>query len=601
MLTALPLRPYQSDGLDALGVGKRELIALPTGGGKTVMFAHLAARHIAANPNERVLVLVHTDELVAQAHQKITDVAPTLRVGIVKAARDDVDAPVIVASVQTLRNARRRERITDVGLLIVDEAHHAPATTYRAIMDHYGCRAVGFTATPERGDGQSLYPVWERVAFSREISWMVRKGWLIPPRGKAVEVPDLDLRSVKVARKDYSEGQLGAALAESLAPQKVAQAYLEHAWTTAGMCTECIEAIDALEADGQGRACPSYCPNDGCSVALGRPYRRGLLFAPTVASAGVFADALNDEGIKAEVVHGGMPLDERRAVLARHRAGVTQVVCNCMILTEGYDDPAVDCIVIARPTRSRPLYIQMAGRGLRVDPARPLEEQDCLLLDVVGAASRVDLRTVADLSERDLTEEQAHSGRTLVDLEDEFDAGLGIEPDAPVYYRGEVTVRDFDPLARKSSKVWIRTKAGSFFVPAGKHGYVFIAEYPSPGLWSVCWAGTYGSTRMTPDADGVPRLDPGGRSVGMTAHRGLPLDQAMVWAEDLAVDMGADTMILANKRAAWRRGQPSEKTVRLAESLGIKVEGKKAGQVSDEIGVVLGSNRIDPLVKGMVR
>lgn len=560
MLTALPLRPYQSDGLDALGVGKRELIALPTGGGKTVMFAHLAARHVAANPTERVLILVHTDELVAQAYQKILDVAPTLRVGIVKAARDDVDAPVIVASVQTLRTARRRERITNVGLLIVDEAHHAPAATYRAIMDHYGCRAVGFTATPERGDGQSLYPVWERVAFSREISWMVRKGWLIPPKGKAVEVPDLDLRNVKVTRKDYSEGQLGEALAESLAPQKVAQAYVEHA---AG--------------------------------------RRGLLFAPTVASAGVFADALNDEGIKAEVVHGGMPLDERRAVLDRHRAGVTQVVCNCMILTEGYDDPAVDCIVIARPTRSRPLYIQMAGRGLRVDPARPLEGQDCLLLDVVGAASRVDLRTVADLSERDLTEEQAHSGRTLVDLEDEFDAGLGVEFDAPVYYRGEVVVRDFDPLARKSSKVWIKTKAGSYFVPAGKTGYVFIAEYPSAGLWSVCWAGTYGNIRMTPDSDGVPRLDPGGRSVGMTAHRGLPLDQAMVWAEDLAVDMGADTMNLANKRAPWRRAQPSEKTVNLAASLGIEVEGKKAGQVSDEISVVLGSNRIDPLVKGMKR
>lgn len=558
MLTALPLRPYQSDGLDALGVGKRELIALPTGGGKTVMFAHLAARHVAANPTERVLILVHTDELVAQAYQKILDVAPTLQAGIVKAKRDDVDAPVIVASVQTLRTARRRERITNVGLLIVDEAHHAPAATYRAIMDHYGCRAVGFTATPERGDGQSLYPVWERVAFSREISWMVRKGWLIPPRGKAVEVPDLDLRAVKVTRKDYSEGQLGEALAESLAPQKVAQAYVEHA---AG--------------------------------------RRGLLFAPTVASAGVFADALNDEGIKAEVVHGGMPLDERRAVLDRHRTGVTQVVCNCMILTEGYDDPAVDCIVIARPTRSRPLYIQMAGRGLRVDPARPLEGQDCLLLDVVGAASRVDLRTVADLSERDLTEEQAHSGRTLVDLEDEFDAGLGVEPDAPIYYRGEVVVRDFDPLAAKSSKVWIKTKGGSYFVPAGKTGYVFIAEYPSAGLWSVCWAGTYGSTRMTPDADGVPRLDSSGRSVGMTAHRALPLDQAMVWAEDLAVDMGADTLNLANKRAAWRRAEPSEKTVRLAGTLGIEVEGRKAGQISDEIGVVLGSNRIDPLVKGM--
>ena len=593
MRQVLKPRPYQEEALAALTGKERELVVLPTGGGKTVVFAHKGARFIQARKGERFIVLVHTDELVAQAYDKLRKIAPHLDIGIVKGSRRDIYADGIVASVQTLRNDKVLKSITCVGLIIVDEAHHALAASYIKIMTHFGCfdgscECVGFTATPMRGDGKSLYPTWQRVAFQRDISWMVRKRYLKPPRGKAVEVPDLNLSNVKATRTDYRDGELGEALAESLAPELVVKAWLEH-------------------AEG----------------------RKTLGFAPTVASAEVYAEAFREAGIHSEIVHGGMPLGTeqnpapgtRRRVLQDHRAGKFPVLWNCMILTEGYDDPEVSCIIVGRPTRSKGLYIQIVGRGLRVDEALPYEGQDCIVLDVVGANGiHGDLRSLADLSERPLKEEDAHSGKTLTDLEDEFDAGEGVEPDAPELYTGSVVVRDFDMLGNASSKVWLKSKGGNYFVPSGKSAYVFIMQYPTPGLWSVAWCTKDSRERRYECGDGeegVPRPTctcgnrcPG-RPVGMTIHRGLPLDQAMVWAEDLAVDMGTD-LNAAKKSAPWRKKPASEPLRRFAKSLGIKLTEvrdpesgivlrveERMGAVSDMVNTVVGSNRIDPIVRAV--
>lgn len=558
-LQALPLRPYQREALDALNFTedvRRLAIVLPTGGGKTVCFAHDAMEYLDQHPDRRVLVLVHTDELVAQAFQKIKDVAPHLNVGIVKAARNETTADVIVASVQSLRDPARRKQIRLVGRVIVDECHHATAKTYMDILTDLGCFggdcvAVGFTATLVRGDGKSLYPVWQDVAYSRDISWMVRRRYLVPPRGLAIRVPDLDLRKVKTTRADYREGELGDALAESLAPSLVAEAYLEHA---------------------KGR--------------------RAILFAPTVAAASVFADAMEEAGVPARVIHGGMALADRQDVLAQHRAGLFNVLCNCMILTEGYDDPAVSCVIVARPTKSRGLYVQMVGRGLRVDSALPYEGQDCLILDVVGASAENDLRSLIDLSERKIDPDKAREGRTLIELEDDLDAGPGVElDDTPLYY-GPVEAKEFNPLGNPSSRAWIVTRDGTYFLVAGKEHYVFLLEHPSAGRWSVVQVGKTGRPHMT-------------------EHRGLPMDQAMVWAEDLALDLGARSLNTAGRAASWRKKVASESMASLARALGLKVEGttdpasglftvtEKAGKLSDRIDKVMGSNRIDPLVRGV--
>jgi superfamily II DNA or RNA helicase len=528
-LKALPLRDYQRQALDAATEAllrlNRVAIVLPTGAGKTVCFAHDCAEWLAKNPGKRVLILVDLDELVWQTYREVQGVAPHLNVGIVKAARNETLADVIVASVQSLRNKARRDAITDVGKVIVDECEGALAATHTAILEHFGCfgggtPAVGYTATLMRGDGKSLFPLWQEVPFQRDVSWMIRKEWLIPPRGLAVEVPDLDLRKVKTNRSDYQDAALGEALAESLAPELVAKAVSEH-------------AMD----------------------------RKVLAFFPTVASCYVFAEAFEAAGIPARVIHGGMGTAERAEILAWHHRG--SVLVNCMLLTKGYNDPEIDAVVFGRPTKSKRLYIQMGGRGLRVDTTRPYAEQDCLFLDVVGSNAIHDLRSVVDLSDRTLSAEDAHSGKTLVDLEDELDAAGGVPLDETTVYRGPVDTREFDPMGRPSTKVWIKTKGGTFFVPAGKDHY----------------------------------------------DRGLPLDQALVWAEDLAYDLGAATLNTTQKSAPWRKKVASEKMVGLARGLGLKVDGyteaglfvvkERAGDLSDRIKQVVGSRRIDPIVKAV--
>lgn len=575
--TILPLRDYQEHAIQALRErwkeeeARRLAIVLPTGGGKTVVFAHLSKLILDAAPEKRVLILVHTDELVRQAAKKVKDIAPHLIVGIVKAKENEVTADVIVASVATLRNKRRMEQVRNVEIVIVDECHHAVANTYMSILEYFGCfkvdgaRAVGFTATLVRGDDKSLGLVWQDVAFERDISWMVRRGYLIPPRGIAVEVPDLDLRNVKSTRKDFRDGELGEALAESLAPEKIVEAWHEH-------------------ASG----------------------RKTILFAPTVASAEVFAEVFNLAGVKAEVIHGAMKQEERDAILDRHRSGATTVVANCMILTEGYDDPEVDCIIMARPTKSRGLYVQCVGRGLRVDPARPYEDQDCLVLDVVGANAVHSLRCIVDLSDKPIDKEKAKSGRKLTELEDEFDAGEGVEGDETPGYTGVTVAKEFDPLGNASAraKVWIKTSGGTYFVPAGKDAYVFIMQWPSAGRWTVGFCSAKpNQTLPFCSKDGVPLAcqheDCKARKfVGTTVHRGIGLEEAMVWAEDLATDLGAASLNTAGKDAPWRKRPASDKMKNYARGIGISLpEGPiKAGEVSDLIGKIEGTRRIDPLV-----
>lgn len=561
------LRDYQEEALEALKRAwkdedaRRVIIVLPTGGGKTVVFSHLSRMIIDASPDKRVLILVDRDALVRQTVDKIGKVAAHLTCGVVKARENETSADVIVASVQTLRNPKRLEQVRNVALLIVDECDLAAAPSYVKILDHYGCftpggvRAVGFTATPYRSDGK-LGTVWQEIVYSKDISWMIRNGHLIPPRGIAVEVPDLNLAGVKSTRKDFREGELGEALADSLAPELIAKAIKEHA------------------AD-----------------------RKTLAFFPTVASAYVFAEAIEAEGISAEVVHGGMSQADQDAVLARHKRG--SVVVNCMILTVGYDDPEVDCIVIGRPTKSKRLYVQIVGRGLRVDPERPYEEQDCLLLDVVGANGIHDLRSMADLSDRKIDPTEARSNKTLTELEDEFDAGEGVAADEGKVYDGPVEYREFDPLGRGRTPVtWKSTKSGTAFLTGGTQVYLFLAEWPAPGQWSVCWCTT--SAFDPPLTDRVldhrwfAMAGQKPRSVGMTVHRGIPKDAAVEVAEELA---GCFDMDLSNRKARWRGKQPSEKLLHKAHALGVAThDGMRAGEVSDLIDTVLGSRRIDPLV-----
>lgn len=579
-MTLLKPRDYQRECIEAIhtkwdaGIW-RPASVLPTGAGKTVVFSHLAEEYLEANPGKRVLILSHTDELVLQAAKKMRDVAPHREVGIVKAERNEVHAHVVSASVQSLRSPARRDKLRNVGLIIVDEAHHAIAPTYLAILRHFGalapeeapadwtptCRAAGFTATLVRGDQGKLRDVWEDVAFRRDIAFMIRRGYLLDVRGKRVEVPDFDLSKVKKSGGDYAEGSLGDALIESLAPEVVAKAYVEHA-------------------------------SD----------RQGLIFTPTVASAYAFADAFNEAGIKTEVVTGALARDERREILQRLADGDTQCVANCMVLTEGFDNPKVSCAVIARPTKSTGLYQQMVGRVLRPDLTLPVAERGhALILDVVGVSRKHDLRSLVDLTDReDITDPD--EDLSLLELEDLIleeeteELGAGVPDDT--YYAGPVDTKDFDPLARDSKRTWGRTPDGIYWMVAGTDHYVFLTESldGDPGTFDVVWCTkTYRPNWRSPQA-------------GMTEHKGLSFEMALSWAEEEAdIRGGLGTKTLSTKSAKWRKDPATSGQIWKARQHGLKVpvdaDGvakMTKGDVSLWIDATVAGGRIDPLVRAVM-
>jgi superfamily II DNA or RNA helicase len=616
----LRLRDYQSGAINALNAKfdedlRRVAVVLPTGGGKTVVFSHLSTGYVTRNPGKRVLILAHTDELVRQAAKKLKDVAPDLSVGIVKGPIRQTKATVVVASVQSLRDPKKRNQIQSVGMVIVDECHHATAKTYVDILRHYGalgeacvpcdgtgvdpagacpeCKgsgelagtgavAAGFTATLMRSDKASLARIWQDVAYKKDISFMIRAGYLLPPRGKRIVVDDLDLAKVKKSGGDFQASDLGEALEASLAPETVAKAYAEHA-------------------------------SD----------RSGVLFAPTVEAAYTFAEELNAVGITTEVVHGALETKERRAILSRLESGETQVVANCMVLTEGFDCPRVSCVVVARPTKSAPLYQQMVGRGLRIDPTRPREGQDCLILDVVGVSANHTLASLVDLSEKQII---VRDGQTLIEAEDELAEKEESFPIIPDFHEGPVVALDFDPLAANSSRVWMKTGGGIYFLSAGTQDgvYVFVIPATKAKCEACGGAGEFdygrcydcGETGWQREDDGsFTPADPGtydvlwctkdahtarnGQRGGVTNHRGLSLELAFAWGEDTAQEMGGESGSLTlNKASSWRKTKPSDKQLAMCRRFGLVVpEGASKGEVSALIDTHFASKRIDPIAR----
>jgi superfamily II DNA or RNA helicase len=364
----LVLRPYQEEALARIAQAehrgiRRQLGVAATGLGKTIIFCALASLR-----GGRTLILAHRDELVAQAVAKVREVWPDVDVGIVKAGSDEVRAHVVVASVQTLARRSRLARllpdsagvfpVEPFDLVVVDEAHHTAAESYRRILDGLdageddGPLLLGVTATPDRGDGKGLDDLFDEITWSYDILWGIRSGFLCDVRGVAIRLDDLDLSDVKVRRGDYEQGAAGQAMEDAHAPTMVLKAWA-------------AEARD----------------------------RQTIVFTPTVALAQACADEFSHAGINAAMVCGATPLDERREILRAYAATEIQVVCNCAVLTEGFDDPRTDCIVVARPTRNRALYTQMIGRGTRRHP----DKADLLVLDVVGASDELSLVTIPSL------------------------------------------------------------------------------------------------------------------------------------------------------------------------------------------------------------
>lgn len=528
----LTLREYQTEALAALDKGwskglVRQAVILPTGSGKTVIFSELSKR--AHAKRMRPLILVHRDELVKQAAEKIHNAMPNASVGRVKAEHNGVDCDVIVASVQTLARERRREQLTNIGMVVVDEAHHALAPTYRRIMEHYGSFSEdgrgtptsGWTATLARGDGNGLGDVWEDVAYEKDILWMIQHGYLVDVRGKAVTVDGLDLGTVARSRGDYQDGDLGDALLSVGAGEVIAKAYHEH-------------------AEG----------------------RQGVLFAPTVASAYAFADDLNAAGIKTETIIGMTDLEERADIYDRFRNGDTQVLANCMVLTEGWDMPQTSCAIVARPTSSASLYIQMVGRVLRPWPGK----QDALVLDVVGVAGKHRLATLKDLNK---SKAEPKEGETLLEASERRLKEQGQRGEVG----GVIHAADIDLFGRSHS-AWLQTRAGVWFIPTREK--LFFLWPRRDGKFDIGRC----SNRTTADGEWLAR--------------DLDLGYAMSWAESAAREIDPS---VSSRDASWRKrwAAPTEPQLRIARQCRIIIGSTDSkSDVSDKLSIHFASRLLDP-------
>lgn len=405
------LRPYQQQARDRIHAEwdaghARTLLVLPTGTGKTIVFASVAADQVRAG--DRVLILAHRGELLEQAADKLQR-STGLVSAVEKAESTCLDSwfRVVVGSVQTLQRTARLERFPQdyFGTIIIDEAHHAITDGYRRILDYFsGAKVLGVTATPDRGDMRNLGEVFDSLAFEYKLTDAIKEGYLCKIMAQTIPL-QLDITSVTMSGGDYAVGDLGTAL----------DPYLEQI------------------AAEMARRCKS---------------RKTVVFLPLIKTSQKFRDLLNTYGFRAAEVNGQS--DDRRQVLADFDAGKYNVLCNSMLLTEGWDCPSVDCVVVLRPTKVRSLYSQMVGRGTRLSPGKT----DLLLLDFLWMTDRHELCRPADLVcedrtvARQMTETLAESGCP----EDIEEAAAQASEDV-VAQREEALAKQLEEQRRKKAKL----------------------------------------------------------------------------------------------------------------------------------------------------
>ena len=396
------LRPYQKEASDNILAewesGKQStMVVMPTGSGKTVLFANIIKRRLPG----RTMVLAHREELIFQAKdkiQKFTGLECEIEMGeLVASSTFWSNQPVVIATVQTLVSGRGRPRMErfnpmEFSTIVIDEFHHATAKTYLKILDWFKLnpriKILGVTATPDRTDEEALGQVCDSVAFNYTLPDAISDGWLVPISCQMVSIAGLDFSSVRTTAGDLN----GADLAEIMEAESVCQ----------GVCSATLQIIGK---------------------------RQTIVFTPSVKHAEMACAIFNrhQDGI-AEWVSGKTEKEARRRIMDNVVQGRTQILCNVGVATEGFDAPGVEVIVMARPTKSRALYAQMAGRATRpqaglVDKFATADERKdaihnskkpgALLIDFVGNSGRHKLISGLDLLGGKYTEEERRVAKEI--------------------------------------------------------------------------------------------------------------------------------------------------------------------------------------------
>lgn len=406
----MELRPYQEEAKQAVfaqweGSVNRTLLVLPTGCGKTIVFAKIAEECVCQG--KRVLILAHRGELLDQAADKIRK-STGLGCAFEKAESSCIGSwfRIVVGSVQTMMREKRLGQFSDdyFDTIIIDEAHHCISDSYQRVLKHFPeAEVLGVTATPDRGDMRDMGEYFESIAYEYTLQKAIKEGYLSPIRALTLPLK-MDLTGVGISAGDFKAGDLGTAL----------DPYLD-------------QIAEEMK---------NYCAD-----------RKTVVFLPLVKTSQKFRDVLCEHGFRAAEVNGES--SDRTEILQAFDRGDYNVLCNSMLLTEGWDCPSVDCVVVLRPTKVRSLYSQMVGRGTRLFPGK----DHLLLLDFLWHTERHELCHPASL----ICENAEVAQKMTENLEKEAGFAIDIE-EAEKAASEDVVAQREEALAKQLAEMKKRKK-----------------------------------------------------------------------------------------------------------------------------------------------
>jgi superfamily II DNA or RNA helicase len=567
------LRDYQAEAIDAVYHGdpdqdaagswedkQRRAIVLPTGTGKGDVGAAIAVRE--ARAGNSVLNLAHRSVLLDQIAARTQLWGPEIAHGRVEGGTHRDGFPIVEGMTPTLARVARRERIrrTRCGpgrdhpfdVIIYDECHHAAARGNLAILRDFGCfepghtRLLGMTATFTRGDRYGLKDAFVDVPFRRSIGWAIDGGWLVEPYGRVVVTSHMNLRDAKVSKVsgDYDVDELGDMVVQDT--DQIVKAWQTHAFDAA------------------------------------HPYGRlTAAFTPDIASAEALAAEFVGAGVPAACITQNTRARDRDRINREFSAGNIRVLVNVMVLTEGWDVPEVDCVLMARPTKLPGLYAQVVGRGLRLAPGKV----DCLVLDVVGVSRGQQLATLVHLvptAPYDTSELDAApcdicglpvrgADLTCTCPRD----GASRDPDGGrTRLVGPVEYELVDLVLRETKAAWLATLSGQVFLPNNN------------GRYGVLWENRDGTWRAGHVSKYLRPND------GQRLVNGVDLAAATAAVERWARQTGPGYS--ATRSSTWRKREPSPQLCGQARGEGIDhPQTYKAGELSDLIAVTRMTRRLD--------
>ena len=537
---SLELRSYQIEAVDAVFKAWEDetfpppAVVLPTGSGKSVTMGEIVRRLHERGGEGKIIVLAHRGELLKQLKKAVHQLDPSISVGTVKAQVREYECDVLVASVQTLASSwQHLAEIGDVQAVLVDECHHYAAETYKGVLGELGAfdvvdatPVVGFTATMWRSDG-GLDSLWTPV-YEKDLLWAIENGFLVRPRGLVVVCDSIDLSNVRVEAGEYVRSELEEAMMASVQ-----------------------STVTAMETHCRDRAC--------------------IVFAAGVDHAYSLAEGLSEADMPAEVVVGSMSAEDRQLVYDRFSAGELHSMVTVTVLTEGADFPRCDCVVMARPTRSKSLHSQQVGRALRLycDPVSGVEKRDALVLDLAGHTRSLSLMDLSRVDDAFGVEFVNPEGDVVDAPEDEESRARPRNQRFGVLQVEEVDL--FDPKGSRRTPRWLQTDAGTLFLP-GRERFVFLRRRDD-GLWFVGWVTVRGEL------------------LGSFVSEHGSREDALVAAEGLARGFGD---LPLRSKSQFVNVAPTERQCDYARVLGIRdPELFTKARLQDEISRAVGLRRLD--------